>query len=77
MSTGFRLTDTADPEETLGDLLTYAEPLTTPQLARLYVYVLRNGPIAISPAPRPSLRCIAMSVSERRWVTDPTISGSS
>ena len=47
MSTDFRLTDAADPEETLGDLLTYAELLNNPQLARLYVYVLRNGPVAI------------------------------
>jgi hypothetical protein len=47
MSTNDRLTDATDPEETLGDLLTYAELLNTPQLARLYVYVLRNGPIAI------------------------------
>ena len=30
MSTDFRLTDSADPEETLGDLLTYAELLNTP-----------------------------------------------
>ena len=43
----FRLTDSADPEETLGNLLTYAELLNTPQLARLYIHVLRNGPIAI------------------------------
>jgi len=47
MSTNDRLTDATDPEETLGDLLTYAELLNTPQLARLYVYVLRNGPIVI------------------------------
>lgn len=47
MSTDFRLTDSADPEETLGDLLTYAELLNTPKLARLYIYVLRNGPVAI------------------------------
>ena len=47
MSTDFRLTDSADPEETLGDLLTYAELLNTPQLARLYIHVLRNGPVAI------------------------------
>ncbi len=47
MSTDFRLTDSADPEEILGDLLTYAELLNTPQLARLYIHVLRNGPIAI------------------------------
>mgnify|MGYP000017513129 CR=1 FL=1 len=47
MSTDYRLTDSANPEETLSDVLTYAELLTTPQLARLYVYVLRNGPVAI------------------------------
>lgn len=47
MSTDLRLTDSADPEETLGDLLTYTELLTTPQLARLYIYVLRNGQVAI------------------------------
>jgi len=47
MSTDFRLTDSADPEETLGNLLTYAELLNTPQLARLYIHVLQNGPIAI------------------------------
>lgn len=47
MSTDFRLIDSADPEETLGDLLTYAELLNSPQLARLYIHVLRNGPIAI------------------------------
>jgi len=47
MSTDFRLTESADPEETLGDLLTYAELLNTPQLARLYTHVLQNGPIAI------------------------------
>lgn len=47
MSTDDRLTDAPDPEEPLGDLLTYAELLNTPQLARLYVYVLRNGPVTI------------------------------
>ena len=47
MSTDFRLTESADPEETLGDLLTYAELLNTPQLGRLYIHVLRSGPIAI------------------------------
>jgi hypothetical protein len=47
MSTDFRLTDSADPEETLGDLLSYAELLNTPQLARLYIHVLRNGPVTI------------------------------
>lgn len=42
-----RLTDTVDPEETVSDLLTYAELLNTPALARLYTYVLRDGPVAI------------------------------
>jgi hypothetical protein len=47
MSTDFRFTESTDPEETIGDLLTYAELLNTPQLARLYIHVLRNGPVAI------------------------------
>jgi len=47
MSTGYRLTNSADPEETLGNLLTYTELLNTPQLARLYIYILRNSPVAI------------------------------
>lgn len=47
MSTNFRLTDAGDPEEMFGDLLTYAELLNTPKLARLYTYVLRNGPVPI------------------------------
>jgi hypothetical protein len=47
MSTGYRLTDSSDPEETLGELLTYAELLNTPRLAQLYSYVLRNGPVTI------------------------------
>jgi hypothetical protein len=47
MSTGSRLSDSVDPEETLGDLLTYAELLKTPQLARLYIYVLQHGPVTI------------------------------
>ena len=36
-----------DPEETFNDFLTYAELLNTPQLARLYTYVLREGPVTI------------------------------
>jgi len=36
-----------DPEETFNDLLTYAELLTTPQLARLYIYILQHGPVTI------------------------------
>lgn len=47
MSTDERLAETTDPEETLGVLLTYAELLTTPQLARLYVHVLRTGPVTV------------------------------
>jgi len=48
MSTEFRLSESGDPEETLGELLTYAELLNTPQLARLYVHVLRSGPVAVA-----------------------------
>lgn len=47
MSTDSQLSDSVDPEETLGDLLTYAELLKTPQLARLYIYVLQHGPVTI------------------------------
>jgi len=47
MSTDDRLTDAADPEETVGNLLTYAELLNTPRLARLYVYVLQHGPVTV------------------------------
>lgn len=47
MSTGFRLTDAANPEETLGELLTDAELVNTPRLVRLYICVRRNGPVAI------------------------------
>lgn len=38
---------TDDPEESFNDLLIYTELLNTPELARLYIYVLRNGPVAI------------------------------
>lgn len=47
MSTDFRLTDSADPEETLGDLLTYAELLNKPPLARFYIYLLQHGPVSV------------------------------
>ena len=47
MSTEHYLADATDPEATVGNLLTYAELLNTPKLARLYVYGLRNGPVAI------------------------------
>lgn len=36
-----------NPEGTMSDLLTYAELLTTPRLARLYSFVLQHGPVAI------------------------------
>lgn len=36
-----------DPEGTFNDFLTYAELLQAPQLARLYTFVLREGPIEI------------------------------
>ncbi|MFC6733968.1 helix-turn-helix domain-containing protein [Haladaptatus sp. DYSN1] len=36
-----------NPEETFNDLLTYAELLNTPRLARLYIYILRYGPVEI------------------------------
>jgi len=49
MSTDDRRGDAADPEATVADLLTYAELLTTPRLAQFYVYVLRNGPVAVEP----------------------------
>ena len=47
MSTDDRIAKTPYPEETFNDLLTYAELLNTPQLARLYIYILQNGPVAI------------------------------
>lgn len=47
MATDHRLTNSADPEETLGELLTYAELLNNPRLAQFYIYVLRTGPVAI------------------------------
>jgi len=36
-----------NPEERFSDLLTYAELLNTPQLARLYIYILKNGPVDV------------------------------
>ncbi|GAB7018491.1 DUF7437 domain-containing protein [Halostagnicola bangensis] len=36
-----------NPEEPFNDLLTYAELLNTPRLARLYIHILRNGPMTI------------------------------
>lgn len=36
-----------DPEDTFNDFLSVAELLNTPQLARLYIHVLRNGPIDV------------------------------
>ncbi|KZN22556.1 transcriptional regulator TrmB [Haladaptatus sp. R4] len=47
MSTDDRISTTPNHEETFNDLLTYAELLNTPQLARLYIYILQNGPVAI------------------------------
>lgn len=47
MSTGDRTPTASNPEETFNDLLTYAELLNTPRLARLYIYILRNGPVEI------------------------------
>ena len=47
MSAHDRLPSASNPEETFNDLLTYAELLNTPQLARLYVYILQNGPVEI------------------------------
>ena len=40
-------TPPADPEGTFNDFLTYAELLQAPQLARLYTFVLREGPVEI------------------------------
>jgi hypothetical protein len=36
-----------NPEERFLDLLTYAELLNTPRLARLYIYILKAGPVDI------------------------------
>lgn len=47
MSTEDHLVAAVDPEETVNELLTYAELLTSPRLARLYSYVLRHGPVPI------------------------------
>lgn len=44
--THFGATQT-DPEETFNDFLTYAELVNTPQLARLYIDILREGPVEI------------------------------
>ncbi|WP_135855406.1 DUF7437 domain-containing protein [Halorussus salinus] len=52
MSTDDRPTTPSDPEETFEDLLTYAELLNSPRLARLYVYVLRNGPVEVETVKR-------------------------
>lgn len=47
MSAEDRRPTAPNPEETFSDLLTYAELLNTPRLARLYIYVLRDGPVEI------------------------------
>ena len=46
MSTDSRLPGN-NPEERFLDLLTYAELLNTPRLARLYIYILKNGPVDV------------------------------
>lgn len=46
MSTDDRASD-ADPEETVNDLLIYAELLNSSRLARLYTHVLRHGPVTV------------------------------
>lgn len=40
-------TSAGDPEATFSELLTYAELLNTPRLARLYSYVLTVGPVTV------------------------------
>ncbi len=47
MSTDDQPSPAPNPEETFNDLLTYAELLNTPRLARLYIYILQNGPVEI------------------------------
>ncbi|WP_042662497.1 helix-turn-helix domain-containing protein [Haloferax sp. ATB1] len=47
MSTDDRVATPPNPEETFNDFLTYAELLNTPPLARLYIYILQNGPVEI------------------------------
>lgn len=47
MSVETRQTSTTDPESGVAALLTYAELLNSQELARLYTYILRNGPIDI------------------------------
>ncbi|MXV60617.1 transcriptional regulator TrmB [Natronorubrum sp. JWXQ-INN-674] len=47
MSTDDYIVSPPDPEATFTELLTYAELLNTPRLARLYSYILQNGPIGM------------------------------
>ena len=47
MSTVNQSSTAPNPEETFNDLLTYAELLNTPRLARLYIYILQHGPVEI------------------------------
>ncbi|GAB3028179.1 DUF7437 domain-containing protein [Natronobiforma cellulositropha] len=47
MSTDDGGTPTADPEGPFNDLLTYAELVNSPRLARLYTHVLREGPLDV------------------------------
>ena len=42
----------SDPERIFNDFLTYAELLQAPQLARLYTFVLREGPVEIETVKR-------------------------
>ncbi|WP_049929102.1 DUF7437 domain-containing protein [Halopiger goleimassiliensis] len=47
MSVDDHLASPRDPEGPVNDLLTYAQLLNSPQLARLYSYVLQHGPVEI------------------------------
>ncbi|WP_248908157.1 DUF7437 domain-containing protein [Halocatena marina] len=47
MSTDDRIRTASNPEKTFNDLLTYAELLNTPRLARLYIYILQTSPVEI------------------------------
>lgn len=47
MSTDGQSSAASNAEETFNDLLTYAELLNTPRLARLYIYILQCGPVEI------------------------------
>lgn len=47
MSADERTAFPSDPEASFSDLLTYAELLTSPRLARLYSYILQHGPVEV------------------------------